>query len=423
MSGRGRERVAARLAGPVLGLALNGFFLYIGLLELLGTSPRPALTGAWYALIGGAMAALAWSQRATLRERIGRGGRPLALFALTGVALAALFLASAAFASEGDLARRLAFQLVLWTIPAVLLALSLSRQQLDRALAVIVVLGLAFAALELVALAQDSGADDRFSPFSELDPITAAHIPAFACVALLALPGGRARTALGALALAALVAGTVLPGSRGPLLALGVGLAVYCAASWRTTGFRVLGAVALGVAAGLLLASQAGSSRHLISDLPREKAAEDSRPPISSLRIRQRLIAKALGDVAEKPLLGHGVGMLVDDTPEAYRMGIAGRRTYPHNNFVEAAYSLGLVGLGLFSVALGASLWALGVLIRRRRSDRLAVFAAAFFAFAFVNANLSGELAAYPWSWAAAAIVLVLYAGIRPVLNEPGAAT
>ena len=405
------------LTAALLALSLNGFFVYLGILDIVGVSPRAAITGPYYAALGAAMIVLAWRQRGRLRQRWRDGGRPVRMFVLATAALAVWFQANVLLLSEGTLSRRLAAQLLLWTLPTALLAFTLSRRQLEDALRGVVALAGAFLAIELLAVVGDvSGA--RFSPIDELDPITAAHIPALGAIAWLGLGGERARTWLGSLLVFALVAGAVLPGSRGPLVALVAGIAVVLALAWRPFGVRVVGAVALGLVVGSLVASQIGSVRHLVSDLPATQTASGPNAPISSLRIRQRLIEKAVREIPQKPLFGHGVGMLVDDTPEAHRMGIAGVRTYPHNNFVEAAYSLGILGLALFCASVAAALWATAVVVRRRAAHPLAPFAVAFFVFAFLNANVSGELAAYPWSWTAAALVLALFATTRPAVGE-----
>jgi O-antigen ligase len=410
-----RERadsLAARLAGPALAFSLNGFFLYLGVLDLAGVAPRTATTGAYYALVGGVVAALAWANRATLSERVRTGGRTLAVFAIAALGLGVWFEVNAALLSEGSVARRFAALLLLWTGPTALLALSLTRRQLEEALWTLCGLGLFFVAIDLVALADDPHGD-RFSPIDELDPITAAHVPALAAVACLALrPQRPLLRRARPLALFLLVAFAVVPGSRGPLVALAVATATVLVLTWRATGPRavaaVVAAVALGAVTGSLLASQVGSTRHLTSA---GDAGETG--PISSLHIRRQLFSKALRAVPDEPLVGNGVGALVDDTPEAHRMGIAGRHTYPHNTFIEAAYSLGLPGLVLFAAALAAAAWAL-LRLRLGRGGTLHDFAVAFFLFALVNSSLSNELGSDVWLWTAAALAVSLFAGQRP---------
>ena len=403
------SELAERLAGPALGFSLNGFYVYLGVLDLAAVAPRTALTGAYYVLLGAVLLAVFWPQRERALARIRAGGRPTRVFVAATGLLAAWFVVNAALLSEGSLSRRLVAQLLFWTIPTIALALSLSRRQLDRSLWTVTLLGVAVAVLDLLMLA-GGAIQDRFTPIDDLDPITAGHIPALAAVAWLALdrPIPRRGEAGRAVILALLVCAAVLPGSRGPLMALALGLVVLAVVSWRRVGLVMLAAVAVGVATGSVLADQVGSSAHLTGTIE-EQPAGDEPVPISSLKIRRQLLEKAVRAVPSRPLQGHGVAMLKDDTPEAFRMGIAGRRTYPHNTFVEAAYSLGIPGLLLFVTALAAAAWALLRLLRRR-ADRLAGFALAFFAFAFVNSNVSNELGADAWLWAACALALAVFA-------------
>jgi O-antigen ligase len=399
----------ARLAGPALGFSLNGFFVYLGALAAVGIEPRTALTGAYYGLLGVALLALAWPGRRRIAARIDAGGRTAAVFAASAALLAAWFLASAALLSDGTApSRRFAAQLLFWTVPSVLLALSLNQRQLVGALWTVAGLGLLFVLVDVVALLVPSGEDlgDRFSPIPDLDPITAAQIPALGAVALVCLSLRDGRLAAGRLAaLFVLAAFAVIPGSRGPLAALAVGSVAVLALAWRRTGPLVIAALVLGAAAGALIATEVGSERHLTSELSSSGSGDTA--PISSLNIRKQLLEKAVRAVPDAPLLGNGVGTLVDDTPEARRMGIAGRATYPHNNFVEAIYSLGAFGLALYAAAVAAAAWAL-VQVARRARDALAVFGVAFFAFAFVSSNMSGELGADAWLWTAAALGVAL---------------
>ena len=405
---RGHRTLADRLAGPLLGFSLNGFFVYLGLLDVLDVSPRRGLTGAYYLLLGSVIAIVVWTRRAVLVERVRSGGRVALLFAVSAASLLVWLGLSALLFSEGELSRRLGLQLVLWTVPTLLLALSLDGPQLRAALLTVVVLGLVFAFVDLIALLEVA-ISDRFSPIAELDPITAGQICALAAVALLPLGGWHGRAGIARLgAVSLLVACAFLPGSRGPVLALAVAALAVCVLSWRATGPRVVAALLVGAVAGALLAQAIGSARHFTSNF--SGAGETG--PISSTEIRKKLLGKALRAVPDRPLQGHGVGTLVDDTVEAKRMGIAGRRTYPHNTFVEAAYSAGVPGLALLVAALAAAAWGLLRLLRRR-GDPLVVFAVAFFAFAFVNANVSNELAADAWLWSACGIAIALAGAAR----------
>ena len=102
--------------------------------------------------------------------------------------------------------------------------------------------------------------------------------------------------------------------------------------------------------------------------------------------------------------------MQVDDTPEAALMGVAGQRTYPHNTLVEAAYSLGAIGLAAYLLLLGTALVALVSVIRRGRRDQVVAFVLPIGVFAIVNTNVSGEIGEDALLWTAATLTVALYA-------------
>ena len=94
-------------------------------------------------------------------------------------------------------------------------------------------------------------------------------------------------------------------------------------------------------------------------------------------------------------------------------MGVYGQRTYPHNTLVEAAYSLGGIGLVAYLIFIGSAVLALVSVVRRSARDEGIVFALAVGAFAFVNTNVSGEIGEDALLWTAAAIAVALYADSR----------
>jgi O-antigen ligase len=150
-------------------------------------------------------------------------------------------------------------------------------------------------------------------------------------------------------------------------------------------------------------------------DFTGEKIPEASGPPISSLAIRRYLWEKALRDSIERPVFGHGVGMLVDDSPETQRMVRAGRveagvRTYPHNVLIESMYSLGVIGLVLFVALVVLSSVAIVRLLQRGRDRFAALFALGVAAFAAVNSMISGEIGSDASIWIALALPVALSA-------------
>ena len=388
-----------------LGLSLNGFFLYLAALRVLGRAPHSSITAAWYALLGVLCLVGAWLERDTLRARLARASRPTVVYAIAGVVLAVWFSLNVVLISHGSLSRTFAGELVLWTLPTALLALSLPSASVRRAAASVAALGGVFALIEIAVLAHNPHAS-RFSPIARLDPISAGQIPAFGAVGLLALTPRNRREEIGrALALILLCAATVLPGSRGPVLALCVGLAAAAIVMRFRTWQLLTPAVIAGLALGYGGTKLVGSSAYLTSSVPGVSKAGE----ISTFHIRREWWASAVKAIPTEPIVGHGVAMLVDDTPEAKQMGVAGERTYPHNSPLESLYSLGVLGAVPYLVLLAAGITALVILVRRRHDAPL-VFAAGLYAFAFASANVSGEIGADAAFWAAGALTVGLYA-------------
>ncbi len=395
-----------RLLPPfALALALNGFFVYLAVLDVVGRAPRTATTAAWYACVGLLCLAGAWLSRATLLDRLARRPRPTVAYVLAGTALAGWFLLNVLLLTHGSLPRTFAALLVLWTLPAALLALSLPREAIERVAAGIAALALVFLAIEIAVLVESSVSGTRFSPIAYLDPISAAQIPALGAVALLALRGATVRRELvrGAGVLA-LVAATVLPGSRGPILAV-VAASVLLAALARDSWRIAVPALVAGFALGLAGTAAIGSSYYLTYSLPGVRTGST----ISTMTIRREWWTTAVAAIPDEPIVGHGVAMFVDETPEAHRMGVAGQRTYPHNSPLESIYSLGVLGAIPYAVYLAAAVAAL-VLLARRAGSRTILLAAGLWVFAFVGANLSGEIGADAVLWAAGALSVGLYA-------------
>ena len=393
----------ARLLPPwALALSLNGFFLYLAAIQLAGRAPRTATTGGWYALVGLLCLVGASLNRETLIRRLGTRSWPATTYVLAGVALAGWFLLNVELLSHGRLSRTLAGVFVLWTLPAAALALSLPREAIREAAVAIGALGGLFVLIELGAIAHAPHAT-RFSPIARLDPISAAQFPALGAIALLALTPRTLRAeVVRAVAVALLCAGAVLPGSRGPVIALVAGLLVAVIvlrpSAWRS----VLPAIVAGLALGYAGSTVVGSSNYLTNDLSGPN-------PISTWHIRREWWTSAAEAVPSAPIVGHGVAMLVDNTPEAKRMGVAGKRTYPHNSPLESVYSLGVLGAVPYLALLAAGISAL-VLLGRRRAGPPLVFAAGLYGFAFASSNFSGEIGADAPLWAAGALAVALYA-------------
>ena len=433
------RRILSEGAPPVLlAVAVSGFWLYLGTLELIGIEPRTVLTAGYYALLASGLLLSAWAGRETIRRRLSTASRLPRAWAAASIALAAWFLANVALLSTGVAARDAAALLIVSSLPSALVALSLAREQLPILAYAWVALALGLFLVSFVTLAASPTESGRFSPIDELDPITAAHVSALGAIVLLLFTFEDRRTRLAqAGGVALLVALSVLPASRGALVALAVAILALIAALRRRMLPLLLPAVLVGLVLGGVGASVVGADYYYSIDIPGLEGrvappaeGEDftgaetpmvEGPPISSLSVRRHLWSKALEDSVERPIFGHGVGMLVDDSPDTLRMVRAGRvdagvRTYPHNVLIESVYSLGILGLGLFLAVSIMSLFALWKLVwSRSRVERFAsLLVLGFASFAGVNAMVSGAIGSDASLWVALALPVALYADELP---------
>lgn len=418
-----------RFAGWTFAVSLNGFWLYLGTLDLIGRAPRTATTAGWYGLVGLACLTGAWLNRDTLVARLRRRARPTTWFVVAGLVLAVWFLLNVVLVSHtSTLSRTFAAMLVLWSGPTAILALALPRAAVADAVTGLAALGLAYALVEWGAFVHGHSTAERFSPIARLDPISAAQVPGLAAVALLAARGQGPLALLRPAGLGLLVAATVVPGSRGPILAVAVACAAALLLLPRRAWLVLAPAIAAGFVLGFVAASHVGSGEYLSSAIPggsglgsgsgpgngsgngSGKPPSPAPIPISTLHIRREWWTTTVKAIPDKPLFGHGVAMFVDNTPEAHRMGVAGERTYPHNSPLESLYSLGLVGALPYAVFLVAALFALVLLVRRRSRAPAIVAAVGLWVFAFASANVSGEIGADALLWAAGALAVALYA-------------
>lgn len=385
----------------LVAFSLNGFFLYLAALDAVDVGPTTPITAAYYGLVCTALLATAWIRREAIETRLRAGRRLVAVCVGAAAVLAAWFLVNTALLSDGPLGRRLAGLLVLWSLPTALVALSLRRDEIPRVAEGLVALALVFVPIEAWAAVRAGGDVFRFSPIADLDVISAGLIPALGAVAALSLQtssrwGRAAQLAI----VVVLVAAAVVPGSRGPILALIVAALAMALVRPSPATVVTLATLAAGLAVGSTIGSQVGSFGYLATGQDEE---------ISTLSIRRQWLEDALEETPDRPLFGHGVGMFEDRTPEARQMGVEGQRTYPHNTFVEAAHALGVVGLVAFVAFVGAAVLALVRVVRRRGRDPAVAFAVGIGALAFANTNVSGEIGSDALLWAAAALALALY--------------
>jgi O-antigen ligase len=398
-----------RVGGLVLAVSLNGFFLYLGLLDLLSVSPSTGLTACWYAAIGVASIGAAVPHRRVLVRRVQATSLMLRA-TLAGLCfLGAWFVVNAALLGRSNLAYHFAGLFLLWTFPSALLAFSLPPRLVFSALRLIGALGAGFFVIDVVALARSGGGVQRFSPLEHLDPISAGNICALGAVAVLAVrPRSRLAIAVQLGVVTALLAASAASGSRGPVAAGVVGCLAFLVIkrSW-TNRLLVLLALVTAISAGAVLAKSVGTLPYLtdnVAGIPIRGHPHRQIPAISTADIRKRWFKDALSQSVDRPIFGHGVARFVDNTPEAHRMGIAGERTYPHNTFAEAAFSLGLLGvIPYLLAALGT-----GVALLRVRRARMPTDACVWglVGFAAVSTAVSGEIGADAVAWAAIGLSL-----------------
>ena len=219
--------LAATLAltrpGVLLGFALNGFFVYLGILDLAGRSPRTRISGPYYAALGSLMLVAAWRRRDIALPRLRSTARLTRWWSVIAGLLAAWFLLNGVlYRAGGTESLRLMALLVLASLPAAILIFTFEAPQLEDLRRTIVSLGIVFAVSVIAAISAGRALTaGRFSPIAHLDPISAGLVPALAAVAALAgLRKNRGPRIMSVVIAAVLVATCAIAGSRGPLFAL-----------------------------------------------------------------------------------------------------------------------------------------------------------------------------------------------------------
>ena len=395
-----------RLTGWTFAVSLNGFWVYLGALDSIGRMPHASTTAAWYALVGSACIVGAWLNRETLFARLRHPARPAGFFVVAAAVLGIWFLLNVVLISHiSSLSRTFAGLLVLWSAPTALLALSLPQRAITWAAVGIAILGLGYAIVEWAAFLHGHSTNERFSPIARLDPISAAQIPAMGALAL------REPRLARAVQHRAHSPGHTPGGGKCPLRL------PRPDRRDRAWAHRHLSRPA----EANLARTRPGSSRgthawfrrriaHRLGRIHLDQRSQESRDGPSTLHIRREWWTSAVEAIPDDPIVGHGVAMFVDNTPEARRMGVAGERTYPHNSPIESLYSLGLLGAIPYAIFITSALVALVALARRRVRTPAIVLAVGLWTFAFVNANISGEIGADAVLWSAGALSVGLYA-------------
>lgn len=413
---RAPEHLRVALPGVVVAISWSGFWLYLGALDLLGIQTRTAYTVIAYGVVALALTAIIWLRRDLLKERLLGSSTITRVWIGSASLLALLFAFGALVTGHGSLAHRLLGVFVVSTIPTTIAVAALSWRDLAQVRAALVGLGLFFVVINLFASRHGAPLVGRFSPIANLDPISASLTSVVACIAALTYRFESARaTSAQAAACFAFAAAAMLNGARGPIVALIVAVLFAVLFDRRLTMVALGAAIALGIIVGSKLEVALIGQPPALTSLANE-ARNPNKPQqpketsiaISSLHIRQEWLSSAIRKIPERPLLGHGIGTLVDDTPEAAAMGIKGELVYPHNDVVEAFFSLGAAGGILFGLVVALPLIALWR-NRTKLNQSVLRFAPVLFVFALAECNFSGEIGTdvILWSLAAFAIVAI----------------
>lgn len=393
------------LPGIAVAISWNGFWLYLGALDLTGVKTRTVYTVAAYTVIAAGLAVAVWLRRDRLVTRIERPSRLGRVWLASAALLAVLFAYGTLVSGHGPLAHRLLGVFVVSTIPLTIAVVALSELDLSVARGALVALGLLFAAINVIAAHHGALPGARYSPIADLDPVSASLISVTACIAALTYRFGSNRANIAqACVCFVLAASAMLNAGRGPVVALVAAAICLLLIDRRATTVAMIAALALGLVSGREFETR------LIDHPPGLAHSQAHSQPISSLSIRREWLSSALRKFPQRPIFGHGIGMLVDDTPEATEMGVPGQLVYPHNDSVEALYSLGLVGGALFALLMGLpmlSWWR----NRARLRQPIGRFALVFFVFAFAESNFSGEIGTDAILWSLAALAVL---GIDP---------
>jgi hypothetical protein len=253
----------------------------------------------------------------------------------------------------------------------------------------------------LVALAGLLNLAFQFEPYDTrlkvlgLNPIWLARIMGLGILALLGLwdsrGAGPGRPVLGTLpaVLLALPLGAVMvfAGSRGPLLGLGVVLAIRGVVLTRASLARRTARFFAGLAAaGLLLL--------LMPAEVRDRFLNPVHQDISGI-VRLRLIEVAREALSNVRGWGAGTGAFSD------LMKMGDHRFYPHNLFAEIGIENGFLGL----LVLAGFLIAPAARGLRQWRDARTLTALLIFLFAAWNAQVSGDLTSNEWIWLSAGLI------------------
>lgn len=206
---------------------------------------------------------------------------------------------------------------------------------------------------------------------------------------------------------------SIITGSRGPLLAVAVGVCGYLAFMLRSgPRARILGRVATGLAVGAIVGGV------LYNTFLRDQ------PTLARIILYAATVGQNASDMSrleryevawdgfiDSKLVGVGPGGFTHLWTGPPPGGIFDGRDYPHNFLLEIAVEAGLPGLVIVILTLGSLVGVILIRHRRVRPEALGdagVFVALWL-YALVNSSVSGDVATNYQMWVSGAIVWLIF--------------
>lgn len=285
---------------------------------------------------------------------------------------------------------------VLWSMTVAAVFIGPSPERTRRFITALIIFGL-WTALETAMQIRAGGFGWFLETFGS-DSITLSSTLSLTLLLLFVrtiyMPANRVKSILSVVTMLVLLALVLGSGGRGPLVALFLSLVFYAivlmVARLRKAGLaararrRMLASLGV-VLAGLVIAAPTLIESRAFITLTRLSMMLTMEGGGESANSRLVLSRESLRHWAEAPIVGRGAGsfgVLFDDID---------MRAYPHNIIAEILGEFGLIGLGLFAAVVLTAL----MLARTRvnYSDELFVSVAVMLSFAFLSAQVSGDIA------------------------------
>ncbi len=318
--------IRPELVGPaLLAVALCGFWLYLGALAVIGVAPRTAITGGYYAVLG----ALMWAWVVLRRRRLMQNllGSRWPRIATASAVILFMWFEVAALTSATTLSHRFAALVLLSSVPAAFVAASLDEEELLCAVRLVVRSAGRSPSSKWLQSAGDPSADGSAQfPTSIRSQPHRSQLSAPSRCWLSAHPASAVRGLRSRCSRCSTLA-VLLPGSRGPLLAVSVAAIVILSRRTRRVALITVTVMVLSGTAGYSLASRLGSAGHLTADLSHSGPWSGETVAASSAEERVWLIRHAIRAGARHLFAGNGVGNLSDysRTSSSFRLRGAAR--------------------------------------------------------------------------------------------------